>query len=434
MKKEISNEIVADLFKIYNSAIDAYNALILQTINSKYTIIDKSLVVVYLYIKILDNLKVKDEEADKVLRNYLLKQIIYSETGNLALDVNPDTAKYMHDVIEKLVMEKFEAKNKLLKHLKFSYYEMPHNVYTDLISFCEYLAEYAILLKLKNTGNKETAKHITKLKNKLKKILADLPNSKDLALSEEIKRIINLVLNNKFINSSYYDYIRVVLNLKDVYRYSTLTTIVKENVLFHQYLMTIVNILLAEYMNKELNEEMDIFKIMYKSLFHDFGEFKGNEIVAQIKYYNEDTARVFAEMERKDEAELKNVLGNSIFTIMVNYDKEKEGFTANLMDKIMGILKLWLEVNYMNNMTYLKSICSIYQGRLKKFNDKNRLNKFQNKEFLIDLLKMSYIFIKEHLLKANKNILLTYFTNEEIEEFEREIEDLKSNKKEFLGD
>ena len=33
MKKEISNEIVADLFKIYNSAIDAYNALILKTIN-----------------------------------------------------------------------------------------------------------------------------------------------------------------------------------------------------------------------------------------------------------------------------------------------------------------------------------------------------------------------------------------------------------------
>ena len=33
---KIIKEIIGDLFKIYNSAIDAYNSLIFQTINDKY--------------------------------------------------------------------------------------------------------------------------------------------------------------------------------------------------------------------------------------------------------------------------------------------------------------------------------------------------------------------------------------------------------------
>ena len=56
-------------------------------------------VAVYLYVKILDGLNVKDDEANKVLKNYLLKQVIYSETGNLSLDVSSDTAKYMQFII-----------------------------------------------------------------------------------------------------------------------------------------------------------------------------------------------------------------------------------------------------------------------------------------------------------------------------------------------
>ena len=38
--------ILDDLFKIYLSSIDSYNSKILQTINEKYTIIDKSMLAV----------------------------------------------------------------------------------------------------------------------------------------------------------------------------------------------------------------------------------------------------------------------------------------------------------------------------------------------------------------------------------------------------
>ena len=51
-------EYIEDLFKIYNSSIDSYNAKILQRINSKYTIIDKAMLATYLYIRILKKLKI----------------------------------------------------------------------------------------------------------------------------------------------------------------------------------------------------------------------------------------------------------------------------------------------------------------------------------------------------------------------------------------
>ena len=35
------NDIIEDLFKIYLSSIDSYNAKIYQVVNDKYTIIDK---------------------------------------------------------------------------------------------------------------------------------------------------------------------------------------------------------------------------------------------------------------------------------------------------------------------------------------------------------------------------------------------------------
>ncbi len=430
---KIIKEIIGDLFKIYNSAIDAYNSLIFQTINDKYTIIDKSLVAVYLYVKILDGLNVKDDEANKVLKNYLLKQVIYSETGNLSLDVSSDTAKYMQDVLDQLIEDKFAFKNKILTRLKYSYQKISANEYTELMNFCELVSEYCILDKLRNRGNKETLPFIERTKIKLKEVLKEILSNDDVISQEKIN-IINAILNDEFTKNLYYSFITVVLNLKDVGRYSTLITIVKENVLFHQYLMAIVNIILAEYVNNQLDEKVDIPKIMYKSLFHDFGEYKGNEIVTQIKNYNDETIRIFAEMEKNDEAELAFILGNNLFNVMINYTKEKEGYIADLMDKILGIMKLWIEVYYMNNMIYLKGICSIYQSRFKKFKDKNRLKDVKNQDFFMDLLKESFIYIKERLLLTNKEILLTYFTEKEIKSFEEELINLKNNEKKFLED
>lgn len=61
--------ILDDLFKIYLSSIDSYNSKILQTINEKYTIIDKSMLAVYLYVKILEDRNEKDPIAIDTLTN-----------------------------------------------------------------------------------------------------------------------------------------------------------------------------------------------------------------------------------------------------------------------------------------------------------------------------------------------------------------------------
>ena len=44
-------DLVEDLLKIYLSAMDSNNAKIFQNVNDKYTIIDKSMISAYLYIK-----------------------------------------------------------------------------------------------------------------------------------------------------------------------------------------------------------------------------------------------------------------------------------------------------------------------------------------------------------------------------------------------
>ena len=62
-------DIIEDLFKIYNSAIDSYNSKISQNINEKYTIIDKAMISTYLYIKILSNLNIKNNISKYILIN-----------------------------------------------------------------------------------------------------------------------------------------------------------------------------------------------------------------------------------------------------------------------------------------------------------------------------------------------------------------------------
>src|SRR5699024_8478392 len=106
---------------------------------------------------------------------------------------------------------------------------------------------------------------------------------------------------------------------------------------------------------------------------HDFGEYKGNEIVAQIKLYNEETQKMFAEIEENDEKELEKLLGKDIYIIIKEYKNEKEGYIADILDKILGIMKLWIETGYMNNYTYIKSLCSVYQERFAKFKNLDRI-------------------------------------------------------------
>lgn len=87
------NDIIEDLFKIYISCIDSYNSKIHQTINNKYTIIDKSMIAIYLFIKIIEDRNEQNQVITDTISNYLLKQIIYGETGSLAFEISESDFK-----------------------------------------------------------------------------------------------------------------------------------------------------------------------------------------------------------------------------------------------------------------------------------------------------------------------------------------------------
>lgn len=222
------------------------------------------------------------------------------------------------------------------------------------------------------------------------------------------------------------------MNLKDVYRYSYLPSQLPENVLLHQYTMTVISIIMAEYCNNNLEDKFDLYTIIVKSLFHDFGEYKGTEIITHFKNYNETTKKMFAEIEEKDEKELESQIGTNLYIIISNYNNGLEGYLSELIDKMLGIMKLWVEVGYFNNNTYIKSINSIYQDRFKRFLKIENIENVHNKEFYLELLREYYIYIKEHLVEKDLNYFFKYFTEGELQQFRSEIKQLKDNPNEFL--
>ena len=425
------NDIIEDLLKIYISCIDSYNSKIYQTINDKYTIIDKSMLAIYQYIKILEDRNEKNQEAINVLSNYILKQIIYSETGNIVFEiVDKSKVDLYNEILDGLVIEKFEYKNRIMKKLKYNYTKIDLNEYKKLIVFLEDIAEFSIFQKLVLRGNQEAEIVLEKIKNKITQQYDNL-NTNDYFYKEK-QKIIGLINKNEFLESQYGKLNSVALNLKDVYRYSNLPSQLPENVLLHQYTMTVMSIMMTEYCNQNLEDKIDLYTIIVKSLFHDFGEYKGTEIITHFKNYNEITKKMFAEIEEKDEKDLENQIGTNLYIIISNYKNGIEGYLSELIDKMLGIMKLWIEVGYFNNNAYIKSINSIYQDRFKRFLRIENIEGVHNKEFFLELLREYYIYIKEHLVEKDLNYFLKYFTEEELQQFRREIDYLKNNPNEFL--
>ncbi len=422
-------DIIEDLFKIYLACIDSYNAKIYQTINDKYTIIDRSMLTVYQYIKIIEDRKEKNEENLNVLKNYLIKQTIYSETGNIVFEIeNKSKVGLYSEILDDLVIEKFLYKNRLMKKLKFNYTKMVSDKYTELLFFLELISEFSILKKLIINGNYEAKYKFEIIKNR---IINYSINENDYFYKEK-KEYINLIKNDTFFEGEYSNLNLVALNLKDVYRFSQCSLIKSENVLHHQYSVTIMSIIFVEYCNNVLNEKIDLYSIITKALFHDFGEYKGTEIISHFKYYNEDSKKMFAEIEEKDEKDLEKRIGHNLYNIISNYKNDKEGYMVDYIDKIIGIMKLWIETGYFNNYTIIKTINAVYQERFKKFLKIKNMDGIINKEFFVDFLREYYIYIKENLVENNLKYTLKYFTEEEINDFRTEIKTLKTNPQKFL--
>lgn len=425
------NDIIEDLFKIYISCFSSYNSKIHQTINDKYTIIDKSMLAIYQYVKILEDRDEKNQEATNVLRSYLLKHIIYSETGNIVFEITDKSKVDLYnEILDELVIEKFEFKNRLMKKLKYNYKKIKPNKYMKLLTFLEDIAEYSIFQKLVLRGNCEAKEMLQKTKNKIIEYSANLTTKDDFYKEKET--IIHLIKSDTFYESQYGKLHLVALNLKEVYRYSLLPTQLPENVLLHQYTEAVMSIILAEYCNNNLKDKFDLYTIITKSLFHDFSEYKGTEIVSQFKNYNETTKKMFAEIEEKDTQELEEQIGTNLYLIIEDYKSGLEGYLSDLIDKMIGVMKLWVEVGYFNNNTFIRTIDSVYQERFKRFLRIEEMKNVHNKDFYLELLREYYIYIKEHLIEKDLEYFFKYFTEEELKEYRNELNELKENPKKFL--
>lgn len=307
---------------------------------------------------------------------------------------------------------------------------MNPNKYIELLNFLEDVAEFSIYNKMSEKGNNEIKSLLIDTKNKISSKLQNL-NNNDYFFKEKYE-IINLINNNRFTQSIYGNLVNVALNLKDVYRYSSVTTLIPENVLFHQYSVTLASLLIAQYSNEKLNENIDVYEIMLKALFHDFGEYKGTEIVTQFKNYNDVTKKMFAEIEENDEKELESKIGTNLYNIISHYKNGAEGLIVEMIDKMLGIMKLWIEAGYLNNYIAIKSIVSVYQDRFKRFLKIYDIKEIKNKEFYMNLLRECYIYVKENLVEKNIDVFLKYFTEEELNQYREEINILKNKPEMFL--
>lgn len=130
---------------------------------------------------------------------------------------------------------------------------------------------------------------------------------------------------------------------------------------------------------------------------------------------------------------MKVKFGSNLFELVVNYKKEKEGYISNVLDKVIGIMKLWIEQKYMNNKTYIKAICSIFQGRFKQFLKNDAIKSIKTKDFLMNLVRENYIYIKEHMMNEDKELFEMYFIPNERTEFENELKTIKENPASFLA-
>ena len=424
-------EIIEDLFSIYISCINSYEARFHQVLNNRYTLVDKGMLTAYLYIKIIEDNKMKNNDATNSLLNYLLKQNIYSETGNISLEVPNDKLKLYNEILENLILEKFNYKNRIMKKLKYEYKILEYNQYSELLSFLENIAEYAILEKMLSE-NKIQAKYLFENKRNTIINLTSFFDKTDIFYDVK-KQIINLISENKFNESDYGQLMFVALSIKDVYRFSSTGIISKqENVLFHSYTVTIISILLAEYCNKELHENIDIYKIIVISLLHDFTEFKGTEIIAPFKNYNDITKKMFSEIESSDKNDLIEKIGSKLGDYLDMIKTTKEGYISELIDKLAPIMRTWFEIGYIHNYTFVGISHTIYQDRLKRFLRVKEIDDLNNKAFFLDLLRECYIYTKEHSIEADTEYTLKYYTNDELDDFRKEIKLLKNNPETFL--
>lgn len=414
MKTTINyNMLISDMYKIYLYCIDSNNVRKFQPINNKYTTIDITMLACYIFFELVQDENLNINDAKLIIGNELIKKLINYSTGNLEVEMENLEQKRIYSKVKNMVFaEKMEDLNKHLEVLKIKLAPIENSELLYLFNVSEELADLFILLDLYLNGNELAYDFII---NKINTFKIENTNKKNLLILfdnvmkniDNKQKLLSILKQNNI-----YNLVRVVLNLRNVSRFSQLHLIVPENVLFHTYENTIMIYVLCDYL-KEIGENFDKYEVVFKSLFHDFTEYSGNEFISCIKAFSNETRNLTNHIEQCDENNLKSLIGSYNLEIVQSYKKDYTGYIADLVDKITGIMKTLIEVKYYNNFTMLKIHTGNEYKRFEKFYDYTRIESSNNKSFYTNLLKLHYIYILETFLE-NENIMVTYFTQDEI--------------------
>lgn len=418
--------LIRDMYKIYLYCIDSNNVKKFQTINNKYTTTDKAMLSIYIFLQLIEKENINKEEAKKYIGNVLIKNLVNCSTGNFEVDIRDNSHIKIYNEVKNVVSEeKIQYLNRTLEKLKINMEEIINEQIEELFSVCEKLAEIFILLQIYLTGNEFAYDFIIRKLNELK---LNKNNYEDIIiLFDEVVKVLDnkrKVIEILKVNDIY-KLVSVVFNLRDVNRFSQVHLIIPENVLFHTYINAVMLYVMSDYLN-ENGEKVDKYELIIKALFHDFSEYSGNEIISYMKVYSKETHDLFEQIEKADEASLKELIGENDFEIVKQYKEGFLGYIADIIDKINGISKVLIELEYYNNLSMLKLFVATECKRFEKFYNYDRIESSKNKYFYTNLLKLHYIYIIERFMN-NKEIMNMYFNSQEIEDIRKSIEEEKKN-------
>lgn len=419
--EENYQEIIEDMYKIYLYCIDANNVKKFQNINNKYTTTDITMIATYIFLQLIKRQEIDKREITKVIGNAFIKNLINYSTGNFEVDINDDTQIEIYDKVkENVCIEKVKYLNRILKKLKISIEKIENPEVIETFQYSRQMAELFILIQIYLTGNEFAYEKILEKMNKLK---AKKNNFKEIdkLLDETLKSIDNKRKILEILKTNnIYNLISVVFNLRDVYRFSQVNLVVPESVLFHTYVNSVMAYIMCDYLNN-YGENVDKYDVITKILFHDFSEYSGNEIISSMKVYSQETHDLFEKIENQDEENLKDLIGKQNYEIVKSYKDGFSGYISEIIDKISGIMKTLIEVNYYNNLTLLKVFSANECKRFEKFYNYEKIKGSKNKYFYTNLLKLHYIYIIENFLKK-EDIMLDYFNQSEINDIKKSIE------------
>ena len=421
MNSDIYSNIIEDMYKIYLFGIDSNYVRRNQPINNKYTTIDETMLSVYIYLKILEKSKFQNDNKYKVIANALIKQLVNSQTGNMGVDVeNKEELDLYNRVKKDIINEKIAYMNRNLKVLKINLEDTEED---NIFKFSEELAALFILINIYLSGNELSYNYIEKKIEFLSKYnLDNVPNCineiKDFITSvlpqnlENKQNLINCLKTHNQMRE-FYNLVSVANNLMNVYRFSQSHLIIPGNVMFHQYINTVMATIIINYLHTQGEDFINKDKALIINLFHDFGEYKGNEIISSMKSYSKESKKMYEDIEERDENELKNLIGNEFFNLIKQYKTDKEGYIIGIIDKIIGIMKVLIEFEFYQNKNMLRMFKPDECKRFEKFYNYEKVEESKNKYFYTNLLKLHYIYIINKFLKHEEDMYI-YWSKEEI--------------------